>query len=83
MKAHIAPTGANPSIYVEREPGAICCDVWLLQNGAVYPLADGGAEYDVEIRAINGVVWWPGLEEDVRRRFNAWWNAGKPGNGGA
>lgn len=73
MKLRVTRFGVDPSYTIERATGAPWCNVWLFKNGRIYPLRDGNAEFDVGVRVVPGVAWWPGLEDDIRRRFESWW----------
>ena len=53
-----------------REDGLV--DVYLAPVVTVYNTDIGIKEYDVSIRVVRGVEPWPELEEDVRRRYDAW-----------
>ena len=50
------------------------CDVWLTPGTAV-PLLDtltGIMDYNIRLWAVRGVIPYEGLEEDIRRRYDAW-----------
>lgn len=43
-----------------------------MPNITVYPTEDGIKEYDIRVRAVRGIVPWPGIEDDIRARYQAW-----------
>lgn len=50
------------------------CDVWLTPGKPV-PIMDtltGIMDFNIRVLAVRGVVYYDGLEEDVRRRYGAW-----------
>ena len=53
-----------------REDGLV--DVYLAPIVTVYNTDIGIKEFDVSVRVVRGVEPWPELEEDVRRRYDAW-----------
>ena len=53
-----------------REDGLV--DVYLAPVVSVYDTDTGIREYDITVRVVRGVEPWPELEEDVRRRYDAW-----------
>lgn len=53
-----------------REDGLV--DVYLAPVVTVYNTDIGIKEFDVSVRVVRGVEPWPELEEDVRRRYDAW-----------
>jgi hypothetical protein len=60
---------------IEREDGLV--DVYLAPEVTAYDTDVGIREYDISVIAVCGVVPWPGLEEDVRKRFDAWCESGE------
>ena len=52
-------------------------DVFLNPTIVTYETADGFKEYDIEVKAVRGIVPWDGLEEDIRRRYDAWCESGE------
>lgn len=52
-------------------------DVYLIPSFAIYRTPDGFAEYDIDIRVVRGITPWDGLEEDIRRRYEAWCESGE------
>jgi hypothetical protein len=52
-------------------------DVYLIPSGTVYPAPDGFMEYDADVRVVRGVKPSPGLEDDIRARYSAWYNTGE------
>lgn len=75
MIARVGDRGVEPAYAIDRDKGAMCCDVYLFRNLRTYPLLDGGKEYDIDVRCMPGVVWHVGLEADIRRRWSDWWLA--------
>ena len=49
-------------------------NIWLCRQIDTYIDADGHREYDIDVRVVCGVESTPGLEEDIRLRFEAWWD---------
>lgn len=47
-------------------------DVFLRPEVTVYDTDTGVKEYDVRVRVVRGIVPFPGLEDDIRARFDAW-----------
>ena len=60
---------------VEREDGLV--DVYLSPDVAVYDTDMGVKEYDISVIAVRGVEPWPGLEDDIRMRYDAWCESGE------
>lgn len=58
----------------ENEDGTV--DVYLAPDVTVYH-TDEGTEYDVKLRVVRGIVPWPGLEDDIRARYQAWCESGE------
>ncbi|MEG2217759.1 MAG: hypothetical protein RRZ24_11405, partial [Clostridia bacterium] len=50
-------------------------NVWLCRQVDTYVTEDGIREYDVDVRVVYGIDKTPGLEADIRMRFEAWWDA--------
>ncbi len=56
---------------VKNDEGTV--DVWLTPGKPV-PIwtEDGICDYNFQILAVRGVVPFPGMEEDIRRRYQDW-----------
>ena len=50
------------------------CDVWLTPGIAIeeYDEAQHQIHYRICVRGMTGIEWWPGIEEDIRRRYQSW-----------
>ena len=75
MKKHTqAPSERGRRFYriVPNDDGTV--DVWLTPGEAA-PMFDeltGQYDYNLRILAVRGVEPWPGLETDIRRRYQSW-----------
>lgn len=58
-----------------REDGLV--DVYLAPVVITYDTDIGIREFDISVRVVRGVEPWPELEEDVRRRYDAWCESGE------
>ena len=58
-----------------REDGLV--DVYLAPVCITHNAETGAREFDVPVRVVRGVEPWPELEEDVRRRYDAWCDSGE------
>lgn len=52
-------------------------DVYLAPALQVYETDIGIREYDISVKVVRGVEPWPGLEDDVRARYEAWCESGE------
>lgn len=52
-------------------------DVFLRPEVTSYPTQDGQREYDIRVIAVRGVTPWDGMEQDIRRDFDAWCEIGE------
>lgn len=52
-------------------------DVYLAPFVCVYNTGLGVREYDMTVRVVRGIEPWPGLEDDIRSRYNAWCESGE------
>ena len=69
-----------PQAYaIEAAPGGLV-NVWLCRQIDSYQTPDGQWEYDVDVRVVPGVQRTPGMESDIRERFEAWWAEAAPPN---
>ena len=75
MKQNIqAPSENERRFYriIPNDDGTV--DVWLTPVEPV-PMFDnqtGQYDYNLRIMAVRGVEPWPGLETDIRRRYQSW-----------
>ena len=74
MNPHGGPLVSGRPFYriVPNECGD--CDVWLTP-GTPVPIMDtmtGIMDYNIRLWAVRGVIPYEGLEEDIRRRYDAW-----------
>ena len=49
-------------------------------KGTVFPMTDeitGGTDVDILCRVLKGVVLFDGIEEDIRRRYEDWYQSAK------
>lgn len=51
-------------------------DVCLLLSVANYP-TETGMEHDARASVVQGVVPWPGMIDDIRKRFDDWCASGE------
>ena len=68
-------TGNKFYSIVWREDGLV--DVILSPELKVYETDCGIREFDISARIVRGVEPWPGLEDDVRMRYEAWCESGE------
>ena len=52
-------------------------DVYLALSNKNYKTEDGFTEHDATFSVVRGVVQWEGLEDEIRRRFYDWCEAGE------
>lgn len=75
MKQNIqAPSENERRFYriIPNDDGTV--DVWLTPGEPV-PMFDNQTrqyDYNLRIMAVRGVEPWPGLETDIRRRYQSW-----------
>lgn len=79
-KKHLPRKGNNTNLppimgrrfymIVPQDNGTV--DVYLRPHVIPMSTSNGAVDYDVEIRVVRGVVPWDHLEDDVRRRYEAW-----------
>ena len=60
---------------MENDNGTI--DVFLNPRVMAYDTDIGIREFDVKVRVVRGVVPWPGIEDDIRARYEAWCESGE------
>lgn len=60
---------------VENDDGTV--DVYLAPVVYTYNTDIGIREYDISVTVVRGVEPWDGLEDDIRRRFDAWRESGE------
>lgn len=51
-------------------------DVFLRPIVRVYSGENGAKEYDCAARVVRGIAPWDGMEEDIRKNFDAWCREG-------
>jgi len=56
-----------------REDGTV--DIYLRSEVIPATTEEGATDYDIRILIVRGVVPWDGMEEDIRRRYDAWCEA--------
>ena len=52
-------------------------DIYV-DKGTVFPLTDditGGADVDILCRVMKGVELFPGIEDDIRERYESWYES--------
>ena len=69
--------GAKSEYYDIRYLSNGTADVFLVPEGRVHEIGGGRHEYDVDALVVCGVIPWEGLEEDIRRRYDAWCKSGE------
>lgn len=52
-------------------------DVYLSPITCAYNDSLGAREFDACIRVVRGVVPWPDMEYDIRRRYDSWCASGE------
>lgn len=69
-------SGRLRSFYDIVDNGDGTADVYL-DKGTVFPMTDGDGEtdYDVLCRVMRGVVLYDGIEEDIRRNYEKWYQS--------
>ncbi len=53
-----------------RDDGLV--DIYLAPVVYVYDTDLGVREYDMTVCVVRGIEPWPGLEDDIRARYNSW-----------
>lgn len=68
----------HPKKFYEIVPtGDGTVDVFLRPEVTTYDTDMGVKEYDAQVRVVRGVVTFPELEHDIRRRYDSWCEAGE------
>ena len=65
---------ATPEAYSLEWRGDGMVNVWLCREVDSYVTEDGLREYDVDVRVVRGIEKAPGLEDDIRQRWECWWD---------
>lgn len=68
--------GRLRSFYEIVDNGDGTADIYF-DKGTVFPLTDGDGQTDFDIlcRVLKGVELFPGIDEDIRRRYESWYNS--------
>lgn len=77
MNNTIKPLSNGRRFYsiVENDDGTV--DVYLAPVVYTYNTDLGIKEYDITVTIVRGVEPWDGMEDDIRRRFDAWVESGE------
>lgn len=68
-------TGRRFYFILDNEDGTV--DVYLRPRVVAITDSDGETDYDIEAESVaRGVIPWIGMEDDIRARFNAWYESG-------
>ena len=76
-KANAPPGSGGRRFYhiTENDDGTV--DVFLNPNVQTIVTVDGIRDFDIQVRVVRGVVPWPGIEDDIRARYDAWCESGE------
>lgn len=72
MRDTNSPRDHPGKFYSIEEQGDGTANVYLIPNGQIYDTDIGIKEFDVDLRVVRGIEIFPGMEEDIRMRYEAW-----------
>ena len=76
-KKEATGNGRLRSFFEVVDNGDGTADIYF-DKGTVFPLTDditGGADVDILCRVLKGVVLFDGIEEDIRERYESWYES--------
>lgn len=71
LALHRQPNEFHNAFYSIQPNGDGTVDVYLIPEGRIYRTSSG-TEIDAVLLAVRGIVPFPGMEWDIRRRYGDW-----------